>query len=223
MPVDPASLSALPHVIGAERLAPYLATCGQDASRAIRLYCWNIEASSALLGTFAAVEVGVRNAMHRSLSEHHGRPDWWVDAPLTGQDRAAVVGAGRYLDQRRGSQDWTPGHLVAELPVSFWEGLLANRYHQALWVPSLAGAFPHFDGRRRDVKAQLQRLRLLRNRAAHHEPIHSRDLRVDLQYLCQLAGYVSAELRVWVESHSLLPRVVDGKSASVAGLRATRF
>ena len=67
------------------------------------------------------------------------------------------------------------GRVIAELPLGFWSSLLGNDYNRRLWQPCLRTAF---DGpvRRTHLHAELNDLRLLRNRIAHHEPIHGRDL-----------------------------------------------
>lgn len=222
-PLDPATLVGLPSLIGGARLAPYLAACGSDRNSAIRLYAWNVEASSALLGAFAALEVGIRNAIHGELQVHFGRADWWSVAPLGANEISQLSEATSYLDRRKGVGRWSEGHVVAELKLSFWEGLLVNRYHSSLWQPAIQHAFTHFGGRRGDLRTQLERLRLLRNRAAHHEPIHARDLNIDHKYMCEVAGYVAPDLRDWVVSHSRLPSVIAGRIDTVAGLRPTRF
>ncbi len=222
-PIDPATLKGLSANVGGDRLTPYLAACLNDGSRAIRLYSWNVEASAALLGSFAVLEVGIRNAMHDQLGSHFGRSDWWNAAPLNANESDQIAEATAYLDRKRGQGRWSIGHVVAELKVSFWEGLLVNKYHRSLWVTCLSAAFPNYSGRRGDLREQLERLRLLRNRAAHHEPIHARDLLVDHRYMCQIAGHVSNDLQAWVASHSRLPSVVAARSATVDGQRPTRF
>ncbi|MFZ7087399.1 hypothetical protein [Curtobacterium sp. RRHDQ10] len=182
-----------------------------------------MEVSTAFLGCYAVLEVVVRNAMHDRLVACFGRDDWWAVAQLRVNEAARVQESLRHLDRRMGAGGWSAGHVVAELPASFWEGLLANRYHASLWVPALENAFPNFIGRRSDLKGRLERLRMLRNRAAHHEPIHARDLMVDHRYACELAGYVSSELRAWSASLSRLPEVVANRSATLDGRRAPRF
>ncbi|NQX36432.1 hypothetical protein [Herbiconiux sp. VKM Ac-2851] len=220
---DPAVIPSLVKVIRDERLAAYATACHGDAARSIRLYTWNIEASAALLNAFAPLEVGIRNAMHNSLVQHFQRTDWWNAASLSRADRAQIDSAIDYLDRRKGQGRWTAGHVVAELKVSFWEGLLVNRYHAALWEPALQKAFPHSPARRGDIRAQLERLRLLRNRAAHHEPIHARDLTVDHRYMCELAGHISPQLETWIAGHSRLPRTVADLVPTLDGTRPGQF
>lgn len=222
-PVDPATLTSLPSTIGADRFAPYLAAQGGVQAQGLRLYTWNVEASAALLGAYAALEVGLRNAMHDQLSTSFGRADWWRAAALSTNDLDQVDEAAAYLDRRKGPGTWGPGHVVAELKTSFWEGLLVNRYHAALWNRRLEHAFPNYSGRRSDLRSRMERLRLLRNRAAHHEPIFARDLTIDHQYMCELAGFVSSDLRLWIASHSRLPGVITSRGATVGGSRPSRF
>lgn len=222
-PLDPATLSGAPRLIGPDRFTPYLTTCGGDSAQAIRLYSWNVEASAAFLGAYAVLEVGIRNSMHDQLTAHAGQPNWWDAIALRDTERDAIDDAIDYLDRRAGAGNWTPGHLVAELKTSFWEGLLVNKNHALLWVPALIRAFPHSIDRRSDLRLRLERLRLLRNRAAHHEPIHARDLMIDHQYMCELAGFVAPDLKQWILTHSRLPSVVQQRSSTIAGSRPTRF
>ncbi|ELB86058.1 hypothetical protein Rwratislav_46905, partial [Rhodococcus wratislaviensis IFP 2016] len=52
----------------------------------------------------------------------------------------------------------------------FWRFLHSRSYEATLWTPSLRHAYPHQTPRRRsDV---YNHLNTLRNRIAHHEPIH---------------------------------------------------
>jgi hypothetical protein len=213
---------SLARVVGAERLSRYLVDRRGSQVEALRLYSWNIEASAALLGAYAALEVGVRNAMHERLGEIFARADWWEGARLQPAERAQIDAARSYLDTRKRA-GWSTGHVVAELRPSFWEALLANRYHAALWERGLAGAFPYYCGRRAALRERLERLRLLRNRAAHHEPIFARDLMVDHLYMCELAGFIDPDLQGWIGSHSRLPDVIANRPSTVDGSRPGRF
>lgn len=221
--VDPAILTSLPRTIGIDRFAPYLADREGNPEEAVRLYAWNVEASAAVLGAYAALEVGLRNAMHDALGVTFGRIDWWEAAGLSLLDLNQIRSAEDYLDKRKGPGSWGAGHVVAELKASFWEGLLANRYHAALWERGLRRAFAHYTGRRSALRERMERLRLLRNRAAHHEPIFARDLGVDHRFMCELAGFVSPDLETWIASHSRLPSVIVGRTATVNGSRPSRF
>lgn len=99
------------------------------------------------------------------------------------------------------------GKVVAELSFGFWWSLLADEYNRTLWEPCLRHAF---DGRvrRRRLHRELDELRRLRNRIAHHEPIHARDLATDMERLVDTAGRISAVLRDHVEQTTRVPEVL---------------
>lgn len=220
--IDPAALSTLPAAIGVDRFATFTAaSVGQDA-QAIRLYAWNVEASASLWGGFHLLEVIMQNSIHGRLTHYFGREDWWFAARLTSGDMTTLERAVYDLDRTKGAS-WGTGHLIAELNFGFWVGLLANRYHAELWEPAICKAFPHFGGRRGEVHAALERLRKLRNRVAHHEPIFSRDLGLDHQQILAILRYINPEVALFNQSHSRLPAVLAGRPGTIAGTRPSRF
>ena len=106
-----------------------------------------------------------------------------------------------------------PGQFIASMSLGFWVRLVSRGgytyggrkadYERTLWRPALFKAFP---GRpRRAVQQRLNHLRQLRNRIAHHEPIFDRDLREDYENLLEALGWISPDVRAWIEAHSLLP------------------
>lgn len=169
------------------------------------------------MATIAMVEVPVRNAMDQQLTHwaltRHGSPGWFDVAPLdkrgasdlkTARDRAARVGGST-----------AHGKVVAELNFGFWLYLAANRYLTSLWFPALAGAFPHGDpdlrNRQRQVDHALDRLAFVRNRVAHHEPVHRRNLEINLTTAITVAAWIHPEIGAWVSSNSPLPAVIRAR------------
>jgi hypothetical protein len=198
-----------------ERLGSYLVASGQDLERAFHLYEWNVRASAGVLTTVALVEVVVRNALDDRMREWAGRrrpaQSWFDAAPLDERGRADAA-AARERATRRGRQPEVHGKVIAELPLGFWRYLVASRYLTSLWIPATHAAFP--DGardlrrRRAEVEARLQRLAFVRNRAAHHEPIHRRDLGQDLAAAVELTGWICRDAAAWVAAMSPLGELV---------------
>jgi len=222
--VDPATLPALPRLLSTDRFGTYLAASDGDPARAVRLYSWNIEVSGALWGPFHILEITLRNAVHDRLVDRAGQQDWWHSdrIPLRG-DHPQRLREALAVARRSHGAGATTGHVVAELSFGFWIGLLANRYHQSLWTPTLCQAFPGFDGRRKHLHADLERLRKLRNRAAHHEPIFARDLAADHELVLEIIGYLEPQARTWTATHSRVPRLIADRDRTVHGLRPTAF
>ena len=100
------------------------------------------------------------------------------------------------------------GKVIAELSFGFWRYLVAKRYQATAW-PALQQAFPlHPAGSsapRVDVDDRMQRIHVLRNRIAHHEPIFRRDLAHDHADMLTLVRWISEEARGWIEDLSRVP------------------
>ena len=62
---------------------------------------------------------------------------------------------------------------------------------------------------RHQAHRALDRLRLLRNRVAHHEPIFEQSLVEDYHRILDVAGWISADVRGWIERHSRVPALLD--------------
>jgi len=216
MPTDPIDNPAIRPLLSTRRLATYEATCGSTAE-AVRLYAWNIEVSAAAWGGFAVLEVCLRNAISTRLAAHTGHVDWWNSPLVTlrAQQQAAINAAT--------GPSVTPDSVVAALTFGFWTSLLANRYHQQLWVPAIHGAFPGYRGRRGTLQQKLEDLRRLRNRLAHHEPIFNRDLAADHLAVLEILGWIEPAVRTWVERDSRLTAVLAARSVTVKGTRKTSF
>jgi hypothetical protein len=56
--------------------------------------------------------------------------------------------------------------------------------------------------RRREIHEPLKRLNRLRNRIAHHEPIHQRDLRRDHNDVMRVIAAICPVTAGWVEQNS---------------------
>lgn len=213
----------LTRLLNADRLATYLAACDNVDADAQRLYAWNIEVSAAFWGGFNVLEVALRNVIHHELSALAGQEDWWNAQIGLHQFEQQRVSDALSSAKRAKGQGALPGHVVAELNFGFWTGLLANRYHQRLWVPALHAAFPYLTGSRRELHRKQESLRKLRNRIAHHEPIFARGLAEDHDRLLEVLGAMSPVAVDWVQQNSRVPQVLSRRTAVTAGTINTTF
>jgi hypothetical protein len=223
LPLSPVDDPAITPLLTAARLSTYLRAANNDQGRAMRLYAWNIEASAAMWGDFSVLEVCVRNAIGAHLERYAGRADWWA-APVVAlriEQQQAVRRAAATTGHsgRRASA----GHVVANLTLGFWTSLLANRYHQRLWEPAIKMAFPHLAGRRGALQQDLESLRRLRNRIAHHEPIFNRDLAADHQTALAVLAMIEPATSIWLAHGSRVADVLAARSNTITGSRDTSF
>ncbi len=212
-----AIIDALETSLSPERLATYVAGAKGDREKAVRLYTWNTAVSAAFYGPLQGLEIALRNAVHRELSNRYGTD--WYDDPKSGLDAGTLsrVAAARADLKRDGYPD-DPPHLVAALSFGFWVALLGPggrlssggkaNYEMTLWRAGLFRAFPNAKVSRKAVHKPLDYLRTFRNRIAHHEPIFDRHLTKDYASLMELTGWISKDTQTWIAHHSRVPAVL---------------
>lgn len=96
--------------------------------------------------------------------------------------------------------------VVAGLSFAFWHQLFTRRFDQSLWMTGFSRVFPHAlplpsHALRAAAYADLSRLRQLRNRIAHHEPIFHRDIRADLAAATRIIHSRSPSTLDWLLHH----------------------
>ena len=209
-----AIIDALETSLSPERLATYVAEAGGNREKAVRLYTWNTAVSAAFYGPLQGLEIALRNAVHRELSNRYGAD--WYDNPKAGLDGGTLsrVAAAR-ADLKRDSYPDDPPHVVAALSFGFWVALLGPggrlpsggkaNYEMTLWRAGLFRAFPHAKVSRKAAHRPLDYLRTFRNRIAHHEPIFDRHLARDYTSLMDVTGWISKDTQAWINHHSRVP------------------
>jgi len=216
-------LLTLERRISPERFAPYRAASAGDLRQAIGLYEKNLELSVAFWAVLSDLEILVRNAMNDELSAwslaRYGDAAWYLDhGNIFSGEAAGTIDTARRHVAANGRPE-TPGRVVAELPLGFWRFLLSGRYERSLWLPCLREAFPGIAGRgmRRDVHDAMRDLHLLRNRIAHHEPIHNRPLARLHGLALTTAGWVCPVTRQWIADRSRVPDLLPESAELVRG------
>lgn len=198
------AVRALRSGISEERFATYLVLASDDPVRALQLYARNVAIGSAFHGPLQALEVTLRNAVHEKLIQAYGS-SWLLSAPLGNPEQRAIHKAKEVLDREGKPQ--TPGRVIAAINLGFWVALFAKKYDATLWRRALyqcLGPGPA----RSNVHDTLNRLRTLRNRIVHHEPIVQRDLRADQYWILWTLRRLSPETAHWVAYHSRIPMLL---------------
>lgn len=211
-------VDALEATISSDRFATYLKPAGFDKRHAIQLYVWNSKLSEALHLPLQTAEVTLRNSVNERLCSLFG-PEW-----PTSERFRSVLGeeSGANLDRVRGrlvKAKYVPvtGRIVAGLSFDFWASLFKGKYDRPIWQTGLHATFPHLPAgtRRGDVADLVNRIRWLRNRVAHYEPIFKEDLSYLHTIIIRLIGFRCVHTADWVRHHSTLPVVMRARPAPV--------
>ena len=175
------------------RLQSFLKAEDYEPLAAGKLYLENLHASARLWIFFNIFEILLRNAISKQLFLIFPDQPWWMEAEgLLSKERRTVKTVRSYVESKKG--EVTFGDVIGATSLGFWTELLSKNYHQRLWVKGLSQAFPEYKGKRRDLHTAVERLRKLRNRIAHHEPILNRDLEYDFNLLISLIGYMEPKV-----------------------------
>lgn len=209
-----------------ERLESY--GFGRSDDEKLANYLWNIALCEALYPSLHALEIVLRNAMFRAGENVFGHMRTadvacWLDADppiLHPGEVAAVEAAKTRLVQR--NTPLLPGRLIAELSFGFWTALFDVRYEQTriLWPRLLSGHFldratPRSMRSRKALSPLLNRIRHLRNRVFHHEPVwHWSDLPRQHALVLDVIGWFNPTWRTTVEPNDRFPATYRAGTAS---------
>jgi hypothetical protein len=213
-------IDAVTIVISPARISTYEnATGGKkpDNLEALNLYAWNADISGALLIPLHVCEVAIRNAVSRAIENIYGDRWPWSSGferslpnPTRGfSPKKDLINAR--LNQR------TTGKVIPELKFAFWQSIFTSRHDQRFWNPYLTDLFPNMDNskniqdRRKLIYDDLEQIRRLRNRIAHHEPIFTRNLSDDYQKILALVSYRCDVTATWLDTHQRVTEILAKK------------
>lgn len=199
-------LRELPGVISAPRFATYLRAVGNDPAKALTLYQWNLDISASLITPLHICEVAIRNGVAEAIAMVHGEEWPWSEGFLISLPESKRKTDYNPAKNLRGvaSQHSTAGKVVAELKFAFWERLFTKGQDDRLWKPYFRECFTGApDGLpvailRQTAHENLVKIRKLRNRVAHHEPIFSRNIAGEYERICEMIGWRSQVAVAWV-------------------------
>jgi hypothetical protein len=206
----PTAAAAITDALSQTRLLTYeraVAATGYIKSAAVDLYDWNAQVSAAFMAPLHICEVVIRNAVSDALTAIYGAQWPWSSSferslPSPPRD----YNPRRDLITARHSQH-SAGKVVAELKFVFWQKMFTDRHDVRIWNHHLRRVLPHADANktvtriRQEIYADLERIRFLRNRIAHHEPIFKRDLYEDFRRITELIELRSKPTANWMRAN----------------------
>lgn len=190
--------------LSSERLEAYaVRSSGANPEPVVTLarYLLNMALCESLYSPLQLCEIALRNAIHHHLSSLMSREDWYDDSRFQLTPWAATETAKAKTQITKSKKAVTAGRVVAELNFGFWTCLFEDHYEkQTPFLPSAFKAvFPHMPKslhKRKERKADLEKIRILRNRVFHHERIvHWKDLDDQHELILDVISWISPELR----------------------------
>lgn len=180
-----------------DRMGSYVSWADQCGVSASCLYAMNLQLSESLYVSLQTLEILLRNRVHEVLAAEHG--EFWFERHegvlcITRQHDQIRAAAN---DLQRQGRIVSSGGVISHLTLSFWT-MMFNKEHETLWQRTLhrIASDSGLRGlRRKQFSTPLVRIRHLRNRIAHHEPIlhwplveHHADIMQLMEWLAPLAA-----------------------------------
>lgn len=188
-----------------------------SAEQALSLYAWNAQVSAALLAPLHICEVVIRNAVSAALEAQYGSR--WPWSPGFEQ---SLPSPHQGYNPRRDLQDArrsasTTGKVIPELKFAFWQSMFTSRHDSRLWNIYLTQVFPNLPTgqsvkqSRSDIYHELENLRKLRNRIAHHEPIFGRNLPQDFNKINDLISIRCVITAAWMQQNQQASSFINSR------------
>lgn len=189
--------------LSSERIGAYRDRINDDTDiNLFAHYAWNMALSESLYPTLQILEVALRNTIHRAICENLGQTNWYDNGNIinSDRDRGAINKAQKNLIMTK--KPIEPNQLITELTFGFWTALMDRRYEQVLWPKLLKPCFPYMPRHlrtRKNTSGRFERIRRLRNRIFHHEPIwYWHDLEKQHQDILEAIGWIEPAARDFV-------------------------
>jgi len=191
-------------------------TLGDEDPRALALYAWNAAVSAALLAPLHICEVVIRNAAADALQAVYGpRWPWEVTFVLSLPNPSGNQYSSRRDLKSVAAKQPSTGKVIPELKFVFWQEMFTHRHDVRLWDPHLRQVFPCHNpadtvvGLRKAIYRDLEAIRKLRNRIAHHEPIFNRNLKEDFERIAKLVEQRSTLIASWMVANQDASRLIS--------------
>jgi hypothetical protein len=171
----------LKYYLSNPRFNVYLAKTNNDFGKAYQLYKVNIQLSEAFYPILSILEVSLRNVIHETLKVYF-KNEYWFKNSLPAEFSSFVSEAEQKLTTQK--KVITADRIIAELNFGFWNRLFNRNYTSLLWKPLrlIFKNTPKHLRQRNTIADALYRIRTLRNRIYHYEPIFGNLQDIENQY-----------------------------------------
>lgn len=219
--MTPSTISAITNSLSPGRMGTFYtavdtAIGSQDQVLGLKLYAWNASVASSFIIPLHFYEVALRNAISTAIENTYSN-QW----PWQSQFIRSLSPKGRYsprADLTSCNQKCsTTGKVIPELKFAFWEQMLKNSHMGRIWSQQFRTVFPHSPGNE-SVKDCLDKLRdntykirSLRNRIAHHEPIFSRQLQDEFNILIEMIEWICPATVTWLKTQEKVSSLLQEK------------
>ncbi|MCL2028303.1 MAG: Abi family protein [Bacteroidales bacterium] len=154
------------------RIGKYRLACKNDKNKALILYRYNIKLCQKFYGVLGVLEVVLRNAINEHFKTQLHDNNWLITQAQSGFLVNYQEAIFKERDKLVNNRKYTHDKLVASLSLGVWTFMFSRNCYKNSGK-TLLQIFPNKTHglNQRDIYADLDKVRSLRNRIAHHEPL----------------------------------------------------
>jgi hypothetical protein len=157
------------------RILPYI-NDGDVAEKVLAKYHANILLSEAMIPSLHYFEVCLRNRVDQVIQENYSK-NWLVKPPYNLISDKHIKKIETILkNEGKNGKIQTHDDILSQLGFGFWCSFFRPKYDPILWhrKDTLKNIFPNLsrtDRKRPQIEKKILKIKQIRNRIAHHEPI----------------------------------------------------
>jgi hypothetical protein len=124
--------------------------------------------------------------------------------------QADTIHEGSYVAPQPAARSSATATVIPTLSFVFWQKMFTHRFDARLWSRCMGQVFPGADrgmplhGIRAEMHRDLEQIRRLRNRIAHHEPIFGRALADDYAAIERVVKLRCPRTAAWMAGHDMV-------------------
>jgi len=195
-------------------MLPYI-NGNEEFDRVLTQYHANILLSEAMIPCLHYFEVCLRNCIDQVIQENYSK-NWLVKPPyklmISDKYIKKIEALLKMGEEKRKIQ--THDDILAQMGFGFWCSFFQPKYDPILWhrKDALKNIFPNLsriDRKRSQIEKKILKIKQIRNRIAHHEPIwDSMPLTYNTYVTCQeLLRAMSIEITAMLKFIDRFPAV----------------
>lgn len=195
--------SEIMRIMAIPRFARYLKYCQNNKKAALELYAYNMQISSAFIPALNVLEIVLRNAIAEQIVKLYGI-EWNKNKAfintLPNHYRIKLSDLSiKYDDYNK---------IIPELGLGLWGSMLRKKYIHTICKGDLCQIFPHLP---HDINAtylhqNVEKIRLLRNRIAHYEPIFHLDLLLNYTNILDIIKWRCNITSAWLNDTQMVTK-----------------
>lgn len=201
------TFSHLAQSMSAQRLGAYLRHADECENQALNLYHWNLKVSAEMIIPLSVTEVVIRNAIVEAIEAKYGSK-WF-------KSKGIIRSLKFSFDKDSISKINNSGQIITKQYFSFWNNMLISNRNKKLWSLHFRSSFPNaptdqsIDELCEHLYNNLNELRDIRNRVAHHEPIFMRRLEDDITRIDWIIRWRCSVTADWLSNINRVPDLIS--------------